>query len=227
MSNAVSGMAASIRAASDSETFDLAGHDASNISGTIKDAFSQPFQLDEMIRITFVTGAGKLSRQRYDDKAMQTLAAALKQLDYVEDRGASCVKECGGCYKTQHDTGKNLFTVVVFPRLVEQGGDQDGHGGGGAYGGSPSSDEYPIPFPLVEGTPVHTVLMASDDTFGKMAPSMCPSWSEKKMASEILKLAMECVETMDKKLMTGTPLSDHENEFYDSVGGVASIGAKA
>ena len=71
-----------------------------------------------MIRITFVVGGGKLSRQKYDEKAMQTVTLALRELSFVEDRGASCVNECGGCYKTQHDTAKNVFTVVVFPRLV-------------------------------------------------------------------------------------------------------------
>ncbi len=173
-----------------------------------------------MIRITFVVGAGKLSRQKYDDKAMLTLTSALRQLDFVEDRGASCVNECGGCYKTQHDTGKNLFTVVVFPRLVGQANDNDGEGAA-----SPPS-EYPIPIPLAKGTPVHTILLASEETFGKMAPSICLSWSEKKMCSEVLNLAVETVQAMDAKLISGVPLTDDENSFYDAVGGVASIGTK-
>lgn len=224
MTNAVSGLAASIRAATDSETFDLAGHDAANINQTINDAFNQPFQLDTMIRITFVVGAGKLSRQKYDAKAGLHVTKALQELDFSEDKGASCLNECAGCYKTQHDTGKNLFTVVVFPKLANQGGDgPDSHGGGGAG----SSDEYPLPIPLVEGTPIHTILLASEDTFQKMAPSMCPTWSEKKMCSEVLKLAVETLQSMDDKLMTGTPLSDEENAFYNETGGAASISAKA
>mmetsp|Transcript_5413 Transcript_5413/g.12293 ORF Transcript_5413/g.12293 Transcript_5413/m.12293 type:complete len:450 (-) Transcript_5413:113-1462(-) len=224
MANAVSGMAASIRAATDNETFDLAGHNAANIDSTITDSFSQPFQLDQMIRITFVVGAGKLGRAKYDARAGQTLASSLRQLDFLEDRGASCVNECGGCYKTQHDTGKNVFTVVVFPRLVEQGEGQAAHGSGA---GGPPSDEYPVPLPLAEGSPLNKILYASEETFAKMAPSMCPSWSEKKVCSEVLQSALETVEQMDAKLMTGTPLTDDENLFYDEVGGVASIGTKA
>ncbi|KAL7544437.1 hypothetical protein ACHAWF_007817 [Thalassiosira exigua] len=226
MANPVSGMAASIRAATESEAFDLAGHDAVNINHTIQDAFSQPFPLDDMLRITFVVGAGKLSRQKYDDKAMQTVTSALRQLDppFAEDRGASCVNECGGSYKTQHDTGKNLFTVVVFPRLAERAEDQAADGRAGS---SAPSGEYPISFPLVEGTPEHTVLVASEETFQKMAPSMCPSWSEKKVCSELMKAALDTVEKMDAKLMTGTPLSDDENGFYDEVGGATSLGTKA
>ncbi|KAL7430302.1 hypothetical protein ACHAXH_003149 [Discostella pseudostelligera] len=227
MTTTVSGMAASIRAATDNETFDLAGHDVANISSTIKDAFSDPFNLDEMIRITFIVGGGKLSRQKYDEKAMQTVTAALRELNFVEDRGASCVKECGGCYKTQHDTAKNVFTVVVFPRLVGlQDGVQAGSGGLGQSESLPSQ-KYPIPIPLVEGTAVHSVLLASDETFQKMAPSICPSWSEKKICAEVLNLALETVECMDAKLLSGTPLTDVELSFYDEVGGAASIGAKA
>eukprot|EP00578_Thalassiosira_sp_NH16_P031364 CAMPEP_0181081340 /NCGR_PEP_ID=MMETSP1071-20121207/3051_1 /TAXON_ID=35127 /ORGANISM="Thalassiosira sp., Strain NH16" /LENGTH=457 /DNA_ID=CAMNT_0023162883 /DNA_START=49 /DNA_END=1422 /DNA_ORIENTATION=+ len=226
MTNAVSGLAASIRAATDSETFDLAGHDAINIKQTINDAFNQPFQLDTMIRITFVVGAGKLSRQKYDAKAGLHVTKALQELDFSEDKGASCMNECAGCYKTQHDTGKNVFTVVVFPKLANRGdgdGPRDSHGGGCAG----SSEEYPLPIPLVEGTPVHTILLASEETFQKMAPSMCPTWSEKKMCSEVLKLAVETLQSMDNKLMTGTPLSDEENAFYNETGGSASITTKA
>lgn len=222
----MSGMAASIRAATDNDVFDLAGHDASNIIQTIKDAFSTPFALPNMIRITFIVGAGKLSRQKYDDKAMLTLTQTLKMLDYVEDRGASCVNECGGCYKTQHDTGKNLFTVVVFPRLAGQQNDDDGGAGGGATAAAVSSSEYSIPIPLVEGTAVHTILLATEDSFQKMSPSICPSWSEKKMCSEVLNLAVETVQAMDAKLISGLPLTDHENSFYDAVGGVESIRMK-
>jgi hypothetical protein len=217
----VSGMAASIRAAVESETFDLAGHSGSNIENTVTSAFSDPFSLTGMIRITFVVGAGKLSRQKYDDKAMQFVTSALKKLGYVEDRGASCVNECGGSFKTQHDTGKNLFTVVVFPKLVERSGDRVDDVDSGCL-----MEQYAVAFPLTEDTPEHKVLLASEATFEKMAPSVCPSWSEKKACSDVLKAAWDTVNKMDSKLMTGTPLLDDEQEFYDAVGGSAVIGTK-
>lgn len=218
----VSGLAASIRAAVESETFDLAGHSASNIETTVATAFSEPFCLTNMIRITFVVGAGKLSRQKYDDKAMQHVTGALKKLGYMEDRGASCVNECGGSFKTQHDTGKNLFTVVVFPKLVETNGDDDG--GNNVNNGV--SDIYPIEIPLIEDTAEHKVLLASEATFEKMVPSVCPSWTEKKCLSEVLKAALDIIDKMDSKLMTGTPLSDDEQAFYDEVGGATVTAAK-
>eukprot|EP00804_Cyclotella_cryptica_P005614 CCRYP_000003-RA/>CCRYP_000003-RA protein AED:0.22 eAED:0.22 QI:0/-1/0/1/-1/1/1/0/451 len=217
----VSGTAASIRAAVESETFDLAGHSPTNIETTITSAFSSPFPLSQMIRITFIVGAGKLSRQKYDDKAGQLVTAALRKLGYVEDRGASCVNECGGSFKTQHDTGKNLFTVVVFPKLVESRGDQEEQNFNGT-----ASEQYPIAIPLVEGTPEHKILLASEATLEKMLPSVCPSWSEKKSCSEVLKAALDTVDRMDAKLMTGTPLAEEEQEFYDAVGGSVVVGAK-
>ena len=55
----VTGMAALIRAATESDTFDLAGHSEENITNTITSAFTECLLLHEMIRITFVTGAGK------------------------------------------------------------------------------------------------------------------------------------------------------------------------
>jgi hypothetical protein len=73
---------------------------------------------------------------------------------------------------------------------------------------------------------VHAILLASEETFGRMVPSMCPSWSEKKMCTEVLNLAIETVQAMDAKLISGAPLTDDENSFYDAVGGAASIGTK-
>ena len=93
----VSGLAASIRSCLESTTFDLAGHDTTSIQSIAHDAFSTPFPpLEQMIRITFVVGAGKLSRQKYDAKAMQVLTSALRELDYVEDRGAGCSFDSAG-----------------------------------------------------------------------------------------------------------------------------------
>jgi hypothetical protein len=68
--------------------------------------------------------------------------------------------------------------------------------------------------------------MASEDAFAKMVPSMCPSWSEKKMCSEVLNLAVETIRAIDDKLISGTPLTDIENSFYDATGGADSISTK-
>ncbi len=52
---------------------------------------SSPLPVADMIRIMLVVGGGKQYWQKYDDGAMRAVASALRQLDCVEDRGASCV----------------------------------------------------------------------------------------------------------------------------------------
>ncbi len=206
----VSGLAASIRAATESETFDLAGNAASTIKTTINDAFSSPLDITEMIRITFVTGAGKLGRSRYDENAAKTVTSTLRELGYEEDRGASCVNECGGSFKSQHDTGKNLKTIVVFPMMksIEEGMGNMNIGGGGSGG----DGSQPL---LEEGTPKSFIAMASINTFHKMVQVKCASWSQKKACIGVLGEIKSVVESLDQKLVTGNPLNDSEQEFYD------------
>lgn len=172
------------------------------------------------MRITFVVGAGKLARQKYDAKAGQTATTALRQLDFEEDRAAS--KGSEGCFKSQHDTGKNLYTVVVYPRLAaeSQAGPANDHGDGAAC------HLYPIPLPLVEGTPLHAVLLSSEGTFEQMASKACQSWSQKKNCLEAMKVAVEMLQQMDSKLIGGSALSEVENAFYDETGGMSSLEKK-
>ncbi|KAL3761830.1 hypothetical protein ACHAW5_001938 [Stephanodiscus triporus] len=210
----VSGLASSIRAAAESATFDLAGHDTAFIRSTVKDAFSELFHLDQMIRITFVVGAGKLSRQKYDDKAMFAVTSTLKQLDYVEDRGASCVNECGGCYKTQHDTGKNLFTVVVFPRLA---GHEDGrpiHGGGKDESRKiRRGDDYEPLIPI--NSPGYKMAVCRLPTFQNLLSAYCPTYSEKKECLRCLEGLLQVEQAIESKMMAGQPLDPGEQSFYD------------
>ena len=91
----------------ESVTFDLAGQSVSSVTNTIQSAaFGEPFSLEQMIRITFVKGAGKLGRQKYDENAAKAVSSTLRELGFQEDRGASCVLECAGSFKLQHNTGK-------------------------------------------------------------------------------------------------------------------------
>jgi len=203
MSTALSGLAGSIRAAADNETFDLAGKSAATIERAIKDAFEKPFPLAETIRLTFVTGAGKLARQKYDEQAAKAVTGPLKDLDYEDDAGGGA-----GTYKLQHDTGKNLKTVVVYPKVEGSSGDV-----AGADMHSLSLGESLVP----EGTPEHKIAFASDDVFAKMMSSMCPSWSQKKGCMSAIENLNTTIQGLDQKLMTGTPLSDSEQDFYDSV----------
>jgi hypothetical protein len=167
-----------------------------------------------MIRITFVVGAGKLSRQKYDDKAMLAVTSTLKQLDYVEDRGASCVNECGGCYKTQHDTGKNLFTVVVFPRLA---GHEDGrpiHGGGKDESRKiKRGEDYEPLIPI--NSPGYKMAVCRLPTFQNLLSAYCPTYSEKKECLRCLEGLLQVEQAIESKMMVGQPLDAGEQSFYD------------
>lgn len=206
-SGPVSGMAASIRSATESMVFDLAGSNVDTIRVTIERAFELPFELSEMIRITFVTGAGKLARQRYDPAAAKVVMSALRSQGYEDDKGASCVMECGGLFKQQHDTGKNLYTVVVFPKVKEITSNVHLN----------NEDSSPKESMLEEGSPTQMIAMSSIDVFTQMITSRCKSWSQKKNCLKELGDVKDILSDLDAKLLSGVPLNDSEQDFYDEI----------
>ena len=213
-SSNLSGLALTIRQnTAESETYDLAGQNVSTITKTIQSAFQDPFPIDKMIRITFVTGAGKLARQKYDEGAAKAVTSTLRELGYDEDRGASAVMECAGSFKQQHDTGKNLKTVVVFPQVVAtssssaenlQDGMQNMSIGGGAS-------------VLPEGSPEQSIAFSSKTVFERMLASKCQTWTQKKGCMGAIGSIKNTLQQVEQKLLNGTPLSDPEQEFYDGV----------
>jgi hypothetical protein len=80
--------------------------------------FSEAMPVREPIRISFVTGAGKLDRQKYHADLGKWVTNSLRVLGYRDDRGASLDLTSQGSYKFQHDTGKNLKYVHVFPIIT-------------------------------------------------------------------------------------------------------------
>jgi len=186
----------------ESETFDLAGKSAATIEHAIGDAFSEPFTLSETVRITFVTGAGKLGRQKYDDGAAKAVTSTLRDLGYEEDHSGGA-----GTFKLQHDTGKNLKTVVVYPQV--SGGAEKGVGGMSLE----SKTESLIP----EDSPEYKIAHASMNVFKRMLESKCPSWSQKKGCVAAIEAIKKTLQELDEKLLHGTPLSNSEQDFYDSV----------
>jgi hypothetical protein len=187
---------------SDNETFDLAGKNYATIERAVTDAFRQPFDLAATIRLTFVTGAGKLGRQKYDEAAARGVTGPLRDLGYEDDAGGGA-----GTFKQQHDTGKNLKTVVVYPKVAGvSAADMEGLNLGGGQASL-----------IPEGTPEHKIAFASGNTFDRMITSMCPSWWQKKGCLTVLEDLNATVQRLDGKLMTGTPLEEAEQEFYDEV----------
>lgn len=216
------GLAGKIRAATESETFDLAGLSASTIASTIQHAFATPFDpLGEddnndndvgMIRLTLVTGAGKGGRAKYDENAAKVVGQELRTLGYELDSSASCVAECAGSYKLQHDTGKNLKTVVIFPKLLTK---ERGEAGTSKWDSRDGDGDNAGPV-LLSG-PEEMLALSSTEMFQTLVQSKCPSWSEKKGCNAALVYIQEMVAEIEQRLMQGTVLSESEQTLYDSV----------
>lgn len=200
---------------SESETFDLGGLSAATISTNVTQAFRDPLPVEDMVRITFVTGAGKLGRQKYDEGAAKAVTSALRDLGFNDDRGASCVKECAGSFKLQHDTGKNLKTVVVFPFIQDPAATGGGDGGGGRTSHN-SQSAGPSPL-LAPGSPEETIAASPVNIFENLVKSRCPSWSQKKGCSAAIGRIKTLISEMEQRLLEGTVLADAEQALYDSV----------
>jgi hypothetical protein len=200
----------------ESETFDLSGQNVAAIEKTIHEAFSEPMDLSEMIRITFIVGAGKLGRARYDDNAAKAVTTALREVGFEEDRGASSVMDCAGSFKLQHDTGKNLKTVVVFPKVKSL---TDGAG----VGESSVVDKNTSIF--LEDSIHHKIAYASMSVFQKMIESQCPTWSQKKECVNVLNEIRQLATSLEVSLVNGKAISNAEQEFFDSVS-ITSIDEK-
>jgi len=211
-----SGLAAHIRSSTESDTFDLAGQSVSTVTVNIEQAFNELFPLEEMIRITFITGAGKLGRQKYDDGCAKAVTSTLRKLGFEEDRAASCVRECGGSFKMQHDTGKNLKTVVVFPKIREID-DLNGSGGGGGKNekDNPTSNYSLLLFQ--PGSPEEMIALSPINMFSNLIKKRCPSWSQKKGCNAALANIQKKISDLEERLMKGVALDDNEQVLYDAV----------
>ncbi len=202
----IHGLAATIRSATSSETFDLGGLPSTTITQVVRDAFSSDFELDSggMIRITLVVGAGKGNRAKYDPAALKIVTTSLAAADYVEDRGASCVVESAGCFKFQHDTGKNLKTVVVFPKLAEGRGSN-------STASVPTSSSLLPPDSLEFKIAVSTLPL-----FTNMLKFKFPSWSQKRTLLKLIDDALVGpLNKFDDILMRGGLLSEDESMLYE------------
>lgn len=200
----LSGLAAKIRSTdglTDAETFDLAGKDPTSVP-SIMEGLADPFE--QSVRITLVIGAGKLERQKYHDSLPKVVVSALKEHGFVDG------VDDPGTYKMQHDTGKNLKTIVVFPKLRSSSTEQIGSQiSDMAITGSNNDDQIRLPG---AGSPVYLVSTASEAIFEKMLSSKIQSWSQKKTCSSILSDISESVKALQDKLFSGSPLSEFQQE---------------
>jgi len=200
-----SGMAGKVRRAADSEEFDLANYDQVRCDELAKGAFSEPFPLAEMVRLSFVVGGGKLVRQKYSDDLPKIFMGSLAAVGYGEDNTAACEAASGGKFKYQHDTGKNLKFVHVFPHIsgaTAQGGLEEG--------GEEEEEETQTP---------EDILMTCDaEDFKELVDVQLPTYGQKKRLLDLLKARITKLEEIEAKMTKLEQLTSEEQALFDGVG---------
>ena len=187
--------------------FDLSNYSQARAHDLVAAAFGKPLDAPtEMVRFTFVVGGGKQVRSKYDEELPKWFTAALREIGFVEDRSSAVDFSSQGTYKQQHDTGQNLKTVIVFPRVSCADSKPAGGDDGGRNEVSRTSPDY-------------IIAVCELSAFVEIVHAKAPSWTQKKKVLKCLQGAMEKFKGLESKLMRGEPLSGEEQAMYDSNSG--------
>lgn len=197
------GLVGSIRSATTSEQFDLAGYTEVRTRDVIVGAFTKPLDAPtEMVKFTFIVGGGKLVRSRYDEELPKWVTNSLRELGYSEDRSAALDFSSQGTFKHQHDTGQNLKVVIVFPHVTCA---------------QVSSSSEVITTPTIDTTSKEYIITVAElETFKEIISHKVESWALKKRALKVLQDARARFEELEQKLVQGTLLTPEEQLFYDA-----------
>ncbi|OQR82304.1 hypothetical protein ACHHYP_16244 [Achlya hypogyna] len=209
----MSGLAGEIRLATENEQFDLGGYTEARTRDLVVAAFSAPFELPDMVRLTFVVGGGKLVRSRYPEELPKWMTNALREVGFVEDRSAACTMDCAGMFKQQHDTGQNLKTILVFPKMLAPTK--------GKAASAPSATVVTI-----DDMPELQILSCDPDDFKALVRLELPSWRQKKRAVKFIHDAMEEFALLEAKMVRGEILDAAEQAKYDGNAGAEANDAK-
>jgi hypothetical protein len=190
----------------DGTQFDLAGFDASNAKQLVEDAFGTPLPSGGPARVSLVVGAGKQGRQKYDPDLHKALFSALGDIGFSEDRAASVSDECVKTYKYQHDTGKNLFFVHIYPPYFSSKGASEGDTGATGH----SAEEGSI-------TPENLCISCSLDAFREACAHKICSWSQKRQLMKCMQDTQLRTREIEGKMSRLEQLTDEEQLLYDMV----------
>lgn len=199
------GIVATIRSATSSEQFDLAGYTESRTHDVLAGAFAKPLDAPtEMIKFTFIVGGGKLVRSRYPDELPKWVTNALREIGYSEDRSAALDLSSQGTFKHQHDTGQNLKVIIVFPHVTC---------GQAKTSSLPASSSTPG---VDVNSKEYLLTSAELDTFKEIVNHKVESWTLKKRVLKILLDSRTRFEELEQKLVQGVLLTPDEQLIYDS-----------
>ena len=136
------------------------------------------------------------------DGLLRDMCLALEKIGFREDRGANASLECQGCYKSQHDTDKNLIFVHVIPRVTIVKTEPAGGGSGGEGG------EGPV-------TVTQQVLEMTVEKLQALAPKKLSSFGQRQRVLKMLKDAAATIALAENKMTEMKALTDSEQTLYD------------
>mmetsp|Transcript_34659 Transcript_34659/g.80903 ORF Transcript_34659/g.80903 Transcript_34659/m.80903 type:complete len:413 (+) Transcript_34659:65-1303(+) len=201
-----SGLAGKVRRATESDEFDLSGYDQARCDEFAKAAFSDPIPAAAMVRLSFIVGGGKLVRQKYPDDLPKWFMASLSSAGLQEDNTAACELASGGKYKFQHDTGKNLKFVHVFPRV-------DGAQAEDAEEEAEEDTDEPQ-----AKTPLEVLLNCGVEDLPRYLPEHLQTYAQRKKLLDELKARVTQLEAIESKMAKLESLSPSEQALFDSIG---------
>eukprot|EP00927_Polykrikos_kofoidii_P061169 TRINITY_DN56038_c0_g1_i1.p1 TRINITY_DN56038_c0_g1~~TRINITY_DN56038_c0_g1_i1.p1 ORF type:complete len:416 (+),score=83.17 TRINITY_DN56038_c0_g1_i1:100-1347(+) len=200
-----SGLAGKVRRSTDSDEFDLGGYDQAKCDDFVKQALNEPFELGHMIKLSFVVGGGKLVRQKYSDDLPRLFMCSLTSIGFKDDSAAACEADSGGKFKFQHDTGKNLKFVHVFPRISGPAPAEAGDDEADAVSDKPLGPD--------------TILFRSSEReFSRLVDEHVITYTQKKALLELLKERISRLEAIEGKMARLVALAEGEQEMFDDVG---------
>jgi len=201
-------LAGKVRRSTESDEFELAGYDQARCDEFAKSAFSDPFELQEMVKLSFVVGGGKLVRQKFSDDLPKMFMAALTAIGFVDDSTAACEAGSGGKFKFQHDTGKNLKFVHVFPRISAA---RPVAGGGEGEEEEEEAEEKPT-------SPEDMLCRCPQKDFERLLAEHVGTYAEKRKLLDIIKGRISSLEQIEAKMARLEQLSTEEQTLFDDVG---------
>jgi hypothetical protein len=160
-----------------------------------------------MVKFSFIVGGGKLVRSKYNEELPKWVNAALREIGFETDASAAETYDSQGTFKQQHDTGKNLIYIIVYPHVVCSAG-----GGNEADGGEKESA-------VNTKSPEYIVSACELDTFKDIVRIKLPYWRQRKACLKILQEYRVQFEEIEAKLCSGKPLATEENALYESNSG--------
>lgn len=136
------------------------------------------------------------------------ILTTLRGIQYKEDHGSINSFDCQGTYKYQHDTGKNLKFVHVFPKAVEAPSE-----------GNEDELEEDNKLKIPEGVKKDEwfCLISTDAVFQKICSRKISTWTQLSRCKELFKNFNEKFITIEQKLASMKALDELEEFIYSEV----------